>query len=258
MNCDESRIYLAAYLDDELDVADCLRVQQHLAQCDGCRRLQAEQAALRSAVRDPGLYAEPSADLARRVQSAVRRAAAGESREQRKSWLERLGGFRWVAATAAIALIAVVIALLALNRATSPRENLIAGAVVTGHIRSLQPGHLVDVESSDHHTVKPWFQGKLDFSPPVPELAAMGWPLVGGRLDYVDGHPVAALVYSHRLHQVNVFLWPNHGPVDETVRAEEVQGYQVLHWSGAQMNYWVVSDVNRPELLEFAGFLKKQ
>jgi len=258
MSCDESRIYLAAYFDNELDVAECLRVQQHLAECADCRRLQQEHATLQTALRDSELYAQPSADFAKRIQASVLQAAVDESRRERESWWARFGGFGWVAATVALAVLAIVVGTLVLNRGSLSPNQLLAGAVVAGHIRSLQPGHLVDVPSSDHHTVKPWFQGKLDFSPPVPELSAAGFPLVGGRLDYMDGRQVAAVVYSHRLHQINVFLWPNHGSVDESIRSDEVQGYQVLHWSSAEMNYWVVSDLNRAELVEFAQFLRSQ
>jgi anti-sigma factor RsiW len=138
----------------------------------------------------------------------------------------------------------------------SSHEQVIASAVLTGHIRSLQGDHLVDVPSSDRHTVKPWFQGKLDFSPPVPDLSEMNWPLIGGRLDYVDGRPVAALIYRRRMHNINVFVWPNHSSADSTIKEEDAQGYQILHWNGAEMTYWVVSDLNREELLDLARALR--
>jgi len=104
--------------------------------------------------------------------------------------------------------------------------------------------------------VKPWFQGRLDFSPPVPDLSELGWTLIGGRLDYVDGRSVAVIVYQRRMHNINVFLWPNHGSSDDAIRQEEAQGYQILHWNGAEMTYWVVSDLNNAELLELARALR--
>src|SRR5271156_67337 len=122
------------------------------------------------------------------------------------------------------------VAFLAMYSLRSSRQQLVASAVLAGHIRSLQPGHLIDVPSSDRHTVKPWFQGKLDFSPPVPDLSELGWTLVGGRLDYADDRPVAVLVYQRRMHNINVFLWPNHGSTDDAIGAEDGQGYQILHW----------------------------
>jgi anti-sigma factor RsiW len=258
MNCDDSRIYLPAYLDDELDVAESLRVQKHLAECGDCRRAQDEQLALRSALRDPDLRAYPSANFSKHIEAAVRRAAKEEARLQRSAWFERLrpGSFRWVAAMATVLIVTTVGAFLVINGLRSSQQQLIASAVLAGHIRSLQADHLVDVPSSDRHTVKPWFQGRLDFSPPVPDLSELGWTLIGGRLDYVYGRPVAVLVYQRRMHNINVFLWPNKGSADDAIRREDAQGYQILHWNGAEMTYWVVSDLNRAELLELARALR--
>lgn len=258
MNCDDSRIYLPAYLDDELDVAENLRVQKHLAECRECRQAQDQQLALRSALRDPQLYAHPSADFSKRVQASLHQAAKEEARSQRHAWADwlRIGSLGWVPAAAALVIVATVATLIVINGMRSSHEQVIASAVLTGHIRSLQGDHLVDVPSSDRHTVKPWFQGKLDFSPPVPDLSEMNWPLIGGRLDYVDGRPVAALIYRRRMHNINVFVWPNHSSADSTIKEEDAQGYQILHWNGAEMTYWVVSDLNREELLDLARALR--
>ena len=258
MNCADSRTYLPAFLDDELDVAESLHVHGHLAECGDCRQAQDEQLALRSALRDPELYAHPSADFSKRIEAAVRRAAKEEARSQRSSWFEslRFGSFQWAPAAAALVMVTTAGVFLVTNSMRSSHDQLIASAVLTGHIRSLQPGHLIDVPSSDRHTVKPWFQGKLDFSPPVPDLSELDWTLVGGRLDYVDGRPVAVLVYQRRMHNINVFLWPNHGSADDTIRQEDAQGYQILHWNGAETTYWLVSDLNNAELLELARDLR--
>ena len=258
MNCDDSRIYLPAYLDEELGVGESLRVQQHLAECRNCRQAQDEQLALRSALRDPELYAQPSADFSKRIDAAVRRAAKEEARSHRSAWFEslRFGTLRWVPAVAALVIATMIGAFLVTNSGRSSHQELIASAVLAGHIRSLQPGHLIDVPSSDRHTVKPWFQGKLDFSPPVPDLSELGWTLIGGRLDYVDTQPVAVIVYQRRMHNINVFLWPNHGSADDAIKQQDAQGYQILHWNGAEMTYWVVSDLNDAELLDFARALR--
>jgi anti-sigma factor RsiW len=258
MNCDDSRTYLTAYLDDELDVVESLRLHKHLTKCADCRQAQDEQLALCSALRDPELYARPSADFSKRVETAVRRAAKAEARSQRSLGLEflRPESFRWVAAAAALIIVTTIGALLVMNSSRSSRQQLIASAVLAGHIRSLQADHLVDVPSSDHHTVKPWFQGRLDFSPPVPDLSEMGWTLIGGRLDYLDGRPVAVLVYQRRLHNINVFLWPEDGSADDAIRQEDAQGYQMVHWSEAHMTYWAVSDLNNVELLDLARALR--
>ena len=258
MNCADSGTYLSAYLDDELGVAESLHVLRHLAECVDCRQAQDEQLALRSALRDPELYAHPPADFRKRMEAGVRRAAKEEGRSQHSSWLDslRLGSLQWAPTAAALVMVMTVGVFLITNSLRSSHDQLIASAVLTGHIRSLQPGHLIDVPSSDRHTVKPWFQGKLDFSPPVSDLSELGWTLIGGRLDYVDGRPVAVLVYLRRMHNINVFLWPNHGSADHTIRQEDAQGYQILHWNGAETTYWVVSDLNNAELLELAQALR--
>ena len=253
MTCEDLSIYLSAYLDDELELRESLRLERHLDECLDCRQLQETQMALRSALRDPGLYARPSAEFANRIRSAVRRQARQEAR-QNSTWFDslRLPSWRWVAATAALAIAVAAGSLLVTHSVRASHEQLIASAVLTSHIRSLQPGHLVDVPSSDRHTVKPWFQGKLDFAPPVPDLSELGWVLAGGRLDYLDGRPVAALIYQRRMHNINVFVWPHQGTAEDTIQQENAQGYQTLHWSDADMTYWVISDLNRDELWDFA------
>src|SRR2546422_10613868 len=128
---------------------------------------------------------------------------------------------------------------------------------LTSHIRSLMPGHLTDVPSSDQHTVKPWFNGKLDFSPPVFDFAGRDYPLIGGRLDYVGGRSVAALVYGRRQHLINVLLWPAARGPPAAPATRTQQGYHLLHWATADYAYWVVSDLGLPELGDFAGLLRQ-
>jgi anti-sigma factor RsiW len=255
MNCEDLRMYLSAYLDDELEVAESLRLEKHLTECRGCRQVQEAQLTLRSALRDPSLYFHPSVEFANRITSAVRLQAKKEARQE-ATWFEwfRMPSLRWVSAALFIMITAGT--LLIFNNMRSSHEQLIASAVLTSHIRSLQAGHLVDVPSSDRHTVKPWFQGKLDFAPPVPDLSELGWVLIGGRLDYVDGRPVAAVIYQRRMHNINVFVWPHQGSADDKIQQENAQGYQILHWNGADMTYWVVSDLNKDELIDFARALR--
>jgi anti-sigma factor RsiW len=140
----------------------------------------------------------------------------------------------------------------------TPAAPDLADAVVTEHIRSLQAEHLLDVISTDQHTVKPWFNGKLDFAPPIVDLAANGFPLSGGRLDYLAGHTVAALVYHHKQHPINLFIWPNSsGRSSAPPTCVERAGYHLCNWSNQAMNYWAISDLNAAELSQFAGYWRE-
>jgi anti-sigma factor RsiW len=259
MTCEDSRLYLSAYLDDELDVTRNLRIQSHLASCAACRKAQDEQLALRSALRDPELRAQPSAEFQNRVRQAVHQAAKTEARLN-SPWRQvfRIDSFRYVGAAAALALVITIAVVLFSGSLRSSESRQIASAVMTAHLRSLQPGHLVDVTSSDRHTVKPWFQGKLDFSPAVPDLGALGFNLIGGRLDYVGGRPVAAIVYQRRMHNINVFVWQKQGGAAESIPQQSVDGYQIVHWDTTDLSYWAVSDLNGAELQEFARDLRAQ
>jgi anti-sigma factor RsiW len=134
-------------------------------------------------------------------------------------------------------------------------STILTDEVLASHVRSLMPGHLSDVESSDQHTVKPWFDGKLDFSPPVHDFAGRGFPLLGGRLDYLNGRPVAALVYGRRQHIISVFLWPADG-TERVATPQTRRGYHVLHWATPDFAYWVTSDVGPTELAEFGEMLR--
>jgi anti-sigma factor RsiW len=238
MTCQEARVLLMAYHDDELQPADTLRVEEHLKTCADCQAADAEAKALSQLLSDPDLYAQPSDALKNRVKFAIRRQA-GPAAQPVLVW----------GAVAATLVTAFGIGAL-LHRPAAP--NLIASEVIDSHVRSLQPGHLIDVPSSDRHTVKPWFQGKLDFSPPVPDLSAQGWTLIGGRLDYLDRRPVAALVYQRGSHEINVFLWPAAPGNARSPEESESRGYQVLHGRNTSLNYWIVSDLNLSELKEFA------
>ena len=172
----------------------------------------------------------------------------------------------WAVAGAALAVLAIVM----LNGSPglwrpfgngTPLSNgsqteIVAREVLTSHLRSLMPGHLMDVVSTDQHTVKPWFAGRIDFSPPVSDFAADGYRLIGGRLDYLDRRPVAALVYQRRKHIVNVFVWPAADGSQSAVESTAHDGYNLLHWRRGGMNYWMVSDLNAQEMGVFAGLLR--
>jgi anti-sigma factor RsiW len=248
MTHSELELQMDAYVDGELAPQDARELEAHLKECRDCARLHDARIALGTAIRAeiPALRAPE--ELRTRVRGALRTAVKPNvsHRVTQPSW-------RWLALAASLALVAVGSWGVATDRAAG---KALADEVLTSHVRSLMPGHLTDVVSSDQHTVKPWFNGKLDFSPSVYDFAGRGYPLLGGRLDYLAGRAVAALVYGRRQHLINVFVWPttagsSHGP-DASTR----QGYHLLHWTTPEYTYWVASDLGLAELRDFVQLLR--
>jgi len=195
------------------------------------------------------LYFKPPTDLQRRIQLSLRKAAKAEAapRVMPKWWLS-------FAAPIAAAVI-VVLSLVPLLTGPSA-DDLLAREVISSHVRSLMANHLADVPSSDQHTVKPWFNGKLDFSPPVEDLAEKGFRLAGGRLDYLENRSVAALVYQRQKHFINLFIWPSGSDSDVGTKAVSRQGYNLFYWTKSGMTYWAVSDLSKSELREFVQLVQ--
>jgi anti-sigma factor RsiW len=249
MNCEEAKKLVHAYADRELDLTNSLEFERHLTDCDACSKEYASLQALRSVV--GSVYQKPSVQLQNRVMSAIRKDVKSEARPRVLSW-------RWIGvATSLVLLLFLSWGLYRVLSGSSPDEAL-AREVVSSHVRSLMASHLTDVPSSDQHTVKPWFNGKLDFSPPVIDLADQGYPLAGGRLDYVSNRAVAALVYQRRMHFINLFIWPSTGERKRQKPAETLNGYNVVHWYQSDMSCWAVSDLNAEELNEFVRLLKSK
>jgi len=163
---------------------------------------------------------------------------------------------RWFAAAAAIAIVATT-AWLALRSVGGRSNELLASEVTSAHVRSLMAEHLWDVKSTDQHTVKPWFDGKVDFAPEVRDFKAESYALEGGRLDYLASRPVAALVYRHEKHYINLFIWPAAGQADQGESITTQQGYVLIHWIRSGMNYWAVSDMSESGLRHFASLVEK-
>jgi len=241
MSCQELQTMRDAYLDGELDLAHSLEFEKHLRECASCARSHDELRSLQMAMRSDTLRFPLPPGLERRVRSAVRDESGVAS---------RLFRWRWLIPSVSLGLVAIIVAGLLFSRTST--DDLVASEVVAGHVRSLMAGHLTDVASTDQHTVKPWFDGKLDFSPPVKDLAQQGFELIGGRLDYIANRPVAALVYQRRKHFVNVFIWPASTASDTKPTAQVRQGYNLIHWTSSGMTYWMVSDLNLAELQQFA------
>jgi anti-sigma factor (TIGR02949 family) len=247
----ELELQLDAYVDGELAPGEAQELEAHLQECGECARLHDARMALSNAIREQVPAWRAPDELRKRVQSALHEAAGARTPH---AWARTLPlAWRSLALAASLAAVAVGSWRFALDRA---RGNALADQVLASHVRALMPGHLTDVASSDQHTVKPWFNGKLDFSPPVYDFAGRGFPLIGGRLDYVGSRPVATLVYARRQHVIDVFLWP---AAQETTGGPTVtrQGYHLLTWTTQQYVYWVASDLEASELRDFAELLQR-
>src|SRR6266487_6231180 len=201
MDCKNAQILIAGYLDRELDPVQTVGMEDHLHGCAVCSRSYQDHQVLSEGLRTGSVYFKAPADLGKRIQRAVRQAAKAESAPRWLSW-------SWVRMAAPLAAAALVLFTLVPFLRGPSTEEILTREVVSGHVRSLMANHLADVPSSDQHTVKPWFNGKLDFSPPVKDFKTVGFPLTGGRLDYLDGRPVAALLYRRNQHTINLFVWP--------------------------------------------------
>jgi anti-sigma factor RsiW len=252
VNCDEVRLLLHGHLDRELDPRSDLEVEQHLNDCQRCASEYAALQELTARLKDQSLFFGASAELRDRVRAAMRSRPGVVHPERPRLLLRRAIQFAPLAIAAALAVFVVV-------RSAGPgHDEVLAQEVVASHVRSLMAQHLTDVASTDQHTVKPWFDGKLDFSPPVTDFAKQGFALIGGRLDYLDDRPVAALVYQHRKHLINVFMWPAGRIPSSGAKEQTLQGYNVEALALPGMNCWVVSDLNRNELDQFAELLRTQ
>ena len=252
MNCDVARVLVHGHLDGELDLAHDVEVQQHLAQCPRCVAEYSMFGAMHSRLKnDDALHFHAPAELKEKIRAAVYAAEP-----QTRGWSRWRSWFPSAIQFAVPLAIGAMLTLFVMPHPGGGAEDLIAREVVESHVRSMMPGHLMDVPSTDQHTVKPWFNGKLDFSPPVRDLAPDGFPLIGGRLDYIDNHPVAALIYQHGKHTINVFMWPQTTATTIEAKAQTQHGYNVEETSVSGMNCWIVSDLNQRELTKFAELLQ--
>jgi anti-sigma factor RsiW len=262
MICLETQRLLDAYVDNELDLRGALEVEEHLARCTACGAEEKSLRGLQETARanltrypmPPGLEERLRAAL--HAEDAPTPAAstsappARVARPTRRAW-------RWAALAPAAAAAALLI-VAGPRLWPQPSEASVADAVVAAHVRSLLANHLTDVASSDQHTVKPWFQGKLDYSVSVTDWAAEGFPLVGGRLDYVEDTPAASLVYKRAQHVVNLFVWPSKRGGDEPLQRVSRRGYNAYCWAKDGMHYWAVSDLNEGELQKFVELVRRQ
>ncbi|HSU31648.1 MAG TPA: anti-sigma factor [Bryobacteraceae bacterium] len=252
MSCQKVSEFLDAYVDKELDVISSLEFERHLAECVACRAKYDQYRQIQDSTKSRLRYFRAPEEFEQRLRAHLRPPERYQSSNIRREWFPKWRP--WAMAAGVVAVLLFTALLLQIARRPSPSD-MLAQQVVSSHIRSLLANHLSDVVSSDQHTVKPWFSGKLDFAPAVKDLSSQGFPLAGGRLDYLDNRPVAALVYKRRQHTINLFLWPS--PIlDSGPRTLTIRGYNVVHWTHSHMAYWAVSDVNAPELNQFAHDLQ--
>ena len=236
--CPDKEMLLHGLLDGELDAANAQATEAHLKTCPGCAEAYRGLQALRGRLAAPGVAYGASDTLRARLEAMTAPPRARPRRIMAAAPWALSGGFAALAATFAIMLL-------------QPTTALLQDQLVASHVRSTLAGHLVDVATSDRHTVKPWFNGKIDFAPPVVDLAADGFPLVGGRLDYLDKRVVAALVYRRNQHLVNLFIWPAKPGLLPARAAAPPAGYAIVHWTANGLQFWAVSDVEPRDLEAF-------
>jgi anti-sigma factor RsiW len=250
VRCTDTRTLIESYVDGELDLVRNVEIEEHLGDCPTCAPMHKDTLELRSRIRESASYFRAPAGLQQRV-----RAIAPEKKA--KTRYSRVPVWTWSGAVAAVVLLTLVTVGFMRIAGESSRGQMIAQEIVADHVRSLMANHLTDVTSTDQHTVKPWFDGKLDFAPPVNDFAAEGFPLVGGRLDYLDGQPVAALVYQRRLHPINLFVWTAPEKYAEKAAGQTRQGFNILFWTRDGMTYCAISDLATDEMQTFAALLQK-
>jgi anti-sigma factor RsiW len=246
--CADKELQLNAWLDGELDAVNAIALETHLEVCDGCHAELRRLRELRMRLAEPDTRFTAPAQLHARIRAALDEAAdkpsmPGPSTSKIPRPVRAVR--RWTAIGALGSLAAAVALTAVLFLPNSRTED----QLVASHVRSLLADHLLDVATSDRHVVKPWFNGRIDFAPPVIELAPDGFPLAGGRLDYVDGRVVAAVVYRRRQHVINVFAWPSAGVMAPATTHDD--GYTLMRWTQSGLQFWAISDVDATELARF-------
>lgn len=257
MDCREARELFPAHVDRELGLPESIEMDRHLHACPRCQEEFMEQSRVRATVKKHVTYFHAPDDLAARIAGALPAEDKTHAAPRHRGWRWPVPAI-WFGIGGVLTAVIALVWSAALHQALPSADEVIGDQIVASHVRSLMASHIADVTSSDQHIVKPWFSGKLDFSPTVSDLTEFGFPLVGGRLDYVDHRAVAALVYRHRQHLINVYIWPAGTRDTGAARTESRQGYHLVNWTGGGMAYWVISDLNARELMELVGALRGQ
>ena len=248
MTCEETLLH--ALVDGELDAGHAREAEGHVAGCGRCAAQLRDYRGLHEAMSAPGVRYRAPESLRRRIEAALPTTIERQPRVLAPGRRSLLKGFAMGSA-----MSTALAACLVLFVVHTQEDQRIVGDVVSAHLRSLQGNHLIDVQSTDQHTVKPWFNGRLDVAPPVIDLTSQGFTLIGGRLDYIDGRPVGAIVYKRRAHVINLFVSQSVGS-ESGATMEKLQGFTVWSWAWSDLNFRAVSDINPEELQEFGDKLK--
>jgi anti-sigma factor RsiW len=260
--CEPTRAALSAYIDGEIPPVEAEAIADHLTSCPSCSAEYHSMLETIGTLRSELTRFTAPDVLRARIRAAVertpteivdagQRVVAADGHRRRSLWTRS-------AALAATLVVGAALggSLTMLVSGRSGGDSAVAAQVLSSHVRSLMPDHLTDIRSSDQHNVKPWFNGRLDYSPSVPRFDDEGYPLIGGRLDYIGDRRVAVVVYGRRQHLINVFSWPTAAGA-EPLATTATNGYTMLHWRRGGIERWVVSDVNATELRAFAAMLQR-
>jgi anti-sigma factor RsiW len=241
---------LHGYFDGELDAVRASELERHLENCRECQASLERMESLRTRLRQPDMYEQASPQL----REQIRKQLGSTSHVARTALIWRRSFLVPAFATLAVIMLGAIAWLMILPQKQTAR---VTAELIDAHVRSLQPGHLTDVQSTDQHTVKPWFDGKLDFIPPVSDYSEQGFPLLGGRLDVIDGHSVAALAYARRKHSINLFVWPTEAGEHLADQSGSRQGYHWILWRAGDMQFCLVSDVSDADLRQLKGLISR-
>lgn len=251
--CDDIRPLIHAMFDGELDAANVTGCEEHLQSCPQCASELTSIKALHHTLKSVPVQFEAPDYLRHRIVTMLNRHVRHRPAVQTSEMLSTIRSLLWPMISVALTVCLAV--MLIFQHTGSSRHELLMDEVVASHVRSLEENHLIDIANSNHHVIKPWFAGRLDYSPTVIDLSDKGFELVGARLDYVQHRKVSALVYRHGAHVINVFMWPN-SEADKPPRLMTSQGYNVEYWDRGAMSYWAVSDMDATELAQFANSFK--
>jgi anti-sigma factor RsiW len=250
MNCQDIRKLLDSYFDGELDLVYRLDIDGHLRRCNGCTETLKTYQEVRHGIQASTIYYEAPAELKASIRISVHDTTKADVSWRRVDSAQQT---RWFAIASSIAAVTITTAIVLTALLGSSANEVLATEVLDAHLRSMMREHLVDVSSSDQDEVKPWFGGKLDFVPPVRDLTDQGFSLMGGRLEYLNRRPVAALVFRHSQHTINLFVWPASRP-DTSIHTSTIQGYSLVHCSRLGVTYWAISDLNSGALRELVKY----